>query len=206
MTAASTGPAVRQPLVVTQSPQLARWARRSLGRQVWFDSATVVVFLIIGAAYASLVIHMRAWAALPMVQLFLICAGAVAWGLPGHIRRRNVARQLTGLQLWLHPRYAAYSRQAGTWSACWQTVRRVQIVGRPGTVGPYGPALAVDVAGWGGPLTEPGPVAQLSVLAEGSGVDLRHVEDVVVEGSGGRLALLGADPAAAGGMGGRHVR
>ena len=99
MTAASSGPAVRQPLVATQSPQLARWARQGLGRQVWFDSTTV-----------------------------------------------------------------------------------------------------------GGPLTELGPVAQLSVLLEGSGVDLCQVEDVVVEGSGGRLALLGADPAAAGGMGGRHVR
>jgi hypothetical protein len=205
VTAASSGPAVRQPVVVTPSPDLERWARRSLGRQVWFDSATVVVFLIIGAAYASLVIHMRAWAALPMVALFLICAGAVAWGLPGHIRRRNVARQLTGLQLWLHPRSVAYSCVAGTWSAGWEAVRRVQIVGRPGAVGPYGRALAVDVAGWGGPLIELGPVAHLSVVLEGSGVDLRHVADVVAEGSGGRLALLGVDTAA-GGVEGRHVR
>jgi len=204
VTATNSSTPERPPVVVTQPPNLARWARGRLGRQVWFDSATVVVFLGLSAAYLVLVIHWGAWETLPLVLPFLISAGAVAWGLPGHISRRNVARQLVGLQLWLHPRYVAYGCVAGTWCAGWEAVRRVQIVGRPGAVGPYGLALAVDVAGWGGPLTELGPVAQLTVLLEGSGVDLRHVGDVVVEGSGGRLALLGADTAAGGvSVGGR---
>jgi hypothetical protein len=205
VTAPSSSVPARPPLVVTQSPQLARWSRRRLGRQVWFDSATVAVLLVLSAAYLPLVIHMRAWVTLPVVLPFLFAAAAVAWGLPAHVSRRNAARQLAGLALWVHPRYVAYSCVAGVWCAGWEAVRRVQIVGRPGAIGQYGPALAVDVAGWGGPLTGPGPVAQLTVSLEGNDVDVRHFADLVAEGSGGRLALLGAQPAAAG-VEGQHAR